>query len=307
MFVGWSPTVGQLGDYLSRHSELGFTPIGYVEQAKQPNSPGTLMPYLGTFESLPELIEEYHPAWIVVANQEKIQAGWLEAFLELRFGGVHCELASSLYETTLGRVCNLEIRPNTLGFSESWRPDSLNLAIQSLYSKAVALVAMPVVLPILAAIALLMKVSSKGPVLLKEQRVGLYGAPFTLYRLGWRGGSSNREGRRHFKRFGLDMLPQFWNVLRGDLSIVGPQPDRPEFAERLKEAIPYYSQRNLVKPGMTGWAQIHRSENARVYDEMTRLEYDLYYVKNLSPSLDFSTMLLWLKEALSSRSRIVAQ
>ena len=150
---------------------------------------------------------------------------------------------------------------------------------------------------------ILMKVRSKGPVLLKEQRVGLYGAPFTLYRFGWRGGAKHagRRGRRLFQRFGLDMLPQFWNVLRGDLSIVGPYPDRPAFAERLKEVIPYYSQRNLVKPGMTGWAQIHRSEDALVYDEMVRLEYDLYYIKNLSPSLDFSSMLLWLREALSAR------
>jgi len=298
LFVGLSPSVVQLAGHFSRHPEFGLRPIGYLDQADVKELPDLRVARLGPVAALPDLMDEYRPDWIVVGRPEALQPRWLDDFLELRFGGVHAERVASLYETTLGRVCATEIQPASLIFSEILQPNPFNLTLQSFYARAVAMVAVATTLPVIALLTILGKASTPGPVLIGERRIGMNGAPFTMYRFRWmrKEGDATTIGKL-VRDFGLDAFPQFWNVLRGEMSIVGPDPDRPEFAVRLNEAIPFHLQRTAVKPGMTGWAQIHDSDDL-IHDAVTRLEYDLYYVKNLSPSLDFSVMLRWLRRAL---------
>jgi lipopolysaccharide/colanic/teichoic acid biosynthesis glycosyltransferase len=147
----------------------------------------------------------------------------------------------------------------------------------------------------------LVKLSSPGPVLLRQKRVGMNGEPFTLYK--FRSMYEDAEAQtgavwavkddpritpvgRWLRRIRLDELPQLFNVIRGEMSIVGPRPERPEFVGVLQEKIPYYRQRLCVKPGVTGWAQINHKYGDTVEDAITKLEYDLYYIKNLAWSLD---------------------
>jgi lipopolysaccharide/colanic/teichoic acid biosynthesis glycosyltransferase len=300
LFVGFSPTVARLAKRLRDYPELGLTPIGFLGHADatpEASQPETTLARLGPVAKLPAIVDEHHPDWIVVGTREEIEPEWVDDFLDLRFGGAHTERVGSLYEATLGRVCMPEVRPGDLVFSERLQPDRFSMNLQPFYSIAISLVVSAIALPFLAILAILVKVTSRGPILMGETRIGMNGVPFMMYRFRstTESGEVTRIGR-FLRQFGLDALPQFWNVFRGEMSIVGPSPDRPEFAERLNETIPFHPQRTTVKPGMTGWAQIHYFGDGEGYDAMRRLEYDLYYVKNLSPSLDFSVMLRWVRE-----------
>jgi len=168
----------------------------------------------------------------------------------------------------------------------------------------------------MAVTALLVKFSSPGPILLRQTRVGLNGAPFTLFK--FRSMYADAEARTGavwatkddpritptgwwLRRLRLDELPQFFNVVRGDMCIVGPRPERPEFSAMLEEKIPFYRQRLCVKPGITGWAQINHKYGDTIDDSLTKLEYDLYYIKNLGPAIDAYIIFHTLKVMLLSR------
>jgi len=286
LFVGFSPTVLYLAKRLRDYPEWGLTPIGYLGQADGTH-PEANLARLGPVANLPAIVDQHHPDWIVVGTREEIEPQWVDDFLDLRFEGVHTERVGSLYEATLGRVCMPEVQPRDLVFSERLQPDRFSMNLQPFYSIAIGLVVVAIALPFIAIVAILAKLTSRGPILIGETRIGMNGVPFKMYRF---------RSTAFMRQFGLDALPQFWNVFRGEMSIVGPSPDRPEFAERLNQTIPFHPQRTTVKPGMTGWAQIHYFGDGEGYDAMRRLEYDLYYVKNLSPSLDFSVMLRWVRE-----------
>lgn len=291
LFLGLSPTVLRLATHLRQHPEFGLVPIGYLDKE---NASASGLVRLGSVSDLTCRIEELQPHWIVIGNRAEIRPSSIDEFLELRFGGIQAEDAATLYETTFGRVCASEIRPSEWVFSETLQPRPSNLTLQSIYSPALACVAMIVMAPIMASLALLLKASSKGSVFLREQRIGMHSVPFTRYRFRW---MLDQEGLRQatpvgkfMRRFGLDRWPELWNVLRGEMSLVGPSPDRPEFATRLSQAIPLYQHRHTVKPGLTGWAQIAERAGL-VRDEIEKLECDLYYIKNLSPSLDLFVLL----------------
>ena len=296
LFVGLSPTVILLSKFLRLHPEFQMITVGCVNQPAEGPVSDERIPLLGSLADLPRIMDEYRPDWIVVGQRKEIQPRFLDDLIELRFSGLHTVEAASLYETTLGRVRVSEIRPSLLLFSQGWQPNALNLKLQSFYSKAVALILFVLTLPVAAILAMIMKISSQLPQLLRETRLGINNEPFTMYRFAWR---PDRGIGSWCSRLGLGAYPQLWNVLRNDMSIVGPSPDRPEFAARLNEAIPFHIQRTAVKPGITGWAKIQTSRFGSPTDAMSRLEYDLYYVKNLSPSLDLSVMLRSIRDALS--------
>ena len=170
--------------------------------------------------------------------------------------------------------------------------------------------------PLLLLTALAVRLTSKGPVLYRQRRVGLNGRLFTVYK--FRSMYVDAEARtgaiwavkddpritpigKWLRKLRLDELPQMWNVVRGDMSIVGPRPERPEFVDLLAAQIPYYRQRLAVKPGITGWAQINHKYGDSELDAMIKLEYDLYYIKHLAPALDFYIIFHTLKVMVLSK------
>jgi len=171
-------------------------------------------------------------------------------------------------------------------------------------------------LPIMALVAAAVKATSAGPVLYRQERVGLNGHIFTVFKVRtmrqdaeaatgpvW---SLRNDARvtpigRFLRRARLDEIPQLWNVLRGEMSFVGPRPERPSFVEQLTAQIPFYGQRHVVKPGLTGWAQVRYSYGASVEDAIEKLQYDLYYIKNLSFSLDLVIVLETIKTVVLRR------
>lgn len=294
LFLGISPSVEHLSQHLQRHPELGMTPIGYFDDGN-PAMVATALPLVGSLKNLLPGIDDYKPNWIVVANRQQVGPEWVDAFLRLRFGGIDAADVAGFYETNLARLCLAEMRPSDVFFSENLRPNQFSLNLQSMYSMLLALLLAPLVFPLIGILALLVKASSPGPAFVSEQRVGLNGAPFTVHRLRL----SNVRMGRFIKLLGWDGLPLLWNILRGEMSFIGPEPDRPEFAARLNQIMLYNSHRTVVKPGVTGWAQIHDMGDDPLHDALRRLEYDLYYIKNLSTSIDIFVLLRALRGALS--------
>ena len=300
LFLGSSPVVREIMTRLVERPELGLAPIGYMDETE---AAGQLdgAPRLGTIADLESVIAQQRPDRIVVGMIERRDALPVEELLNLRFSGVHIEDVANTYETVFGRVSTRELRPSQLIFSAELGPRPSMVAMQSVYSWIIGVLVAPVALPVMLIVALLVKLSSPGPVLLRQKRVGMNGEPFTLYK--FRSMYEDAEAQtgavwavkddpritpvgRWLRRLRLDELPQLFNVIRGEMSIVGPRPERPEFVSVLQDKIPYYRQRLCVKPGVTGWAQINHKYGDTIEDAITKLEYDLYYIKNLAWSLD---------------------
>jgi lipopolysaccharide/colanic/teichoic acid biosynthesis glycosyltransferase len=291
LFLGSSHAVREIVAHLAERPELGLASIGYLENGHASSVPGT--PKLGSLAELDAVLTELHPARIVVGVDPLAPEGLpVERLLELRLAGLQIEEASATYEMVFRRVSTRDLPPSQLIFANEMSPRATSVTLHSGYSLFLGLLGLVVALPAMAIIALIVKLVSPGPVLFRQQCAGLHGELFSVLRfrpLSW------------LRRFHLDALPELFNVVRGEMTIVGPRPERPEFAAVLEEKIPYYRQRLCVKPGMTGWAQLNEKDPSAIEDSIAKLEYDRYYIKNLSLSLDAYIIFHTLKAILLGR------
>ena len=293
--------------------EFGYSILGYLCEEEECDFP---VPCLGQVSEVRSVCAEYKPTRIVVGMSERRNRLPVQDLLEIRFEGVRIEDAADTYEIAMHRVCSRKIQPSQLIFSSMLGPRSQAIAFQKLYSLVLGIVGALLTLPFMAVAALAVKASSKGPILYRQRRVGLDGHVFTLYK--FRSMYVDAEARtgavwakkddpritpvgKWLRNLRVDELPQFWNVIKGDMTIVGPRPERPEFVEMLAQQIPYYRQRLAVKPGITGWAQINHKYGDTQLDAMIKLEYDLYYIKHIAPALDFYIIFHTIKVMLLSR------
>jgi sugar transferase (PEP-CTERM system associated) len=316
LLVGGSPLLEDIGQYIADRPESGLEIAGYVDDR---HDPGAALPggkILGAMDSLREIVRTTQPHRIVVGMFERRNRMPVGELLELRFAGNVIEEAANTYERVCGRVCLREIRPSQLIFSGELGPRPQNLLYQRISNMAVAVIVMILSLPIMLLTALAVRLSSPGAVLYRQTRVGLDGSLFTVYKFRsmridaevdtgavWAQKDDPRVTTvgRIIRRIRFDELPQLFNVLRSEMSIVGPRPERPEFVKALNEQIPYYRQRHCVRPGITGWAQINYKYGDTLQDTITKLEYDLYYIKNMSMALDTYIIFDTLKAMLLSR------
>jgi len=316
LFLGSSPAVQEIITHLTERAEFGLTPIGYIDTGDEvPASLGGVR-RLGAIADLDRVVRSQHPDRIVVGMKERRERLPVQRLLELRFAGIHIEDAAMTYETVFGRVSTPDLHPSQLIFSSELGPRPFSVTVQSVYSWLLGAIGVIVASPVMAIVAILVKVSSPGPILFRQTRVGLDGTVFEVFK--FRSMYQDAEARtgavwasqddpritplgRWLRRLRLDELPQLLNVLRGEMSIVGPRPERPEFVNVLQEKIPYYRQRHCVKPGITGWAQINHKYGDTIEDTILKLEYDLYYIKNLAPSLDTYIVFHTIKTMLLGR------
>jgi lipopolysaccharide/colanic/teichoic acid biosynthesis glycosyltransferase len=290
LFLGVSPAVREIAAYLEEHPEFGLASIGYLDSVNE--IPG--MTKLGSFHQLDEVLAEHHPSRVVVGLDPLAPESLpVERLLELRLSGLEIEEASATYEMVFRRVSTTDMPPSHLIFSKEMSPRAASVTLQSAYSVALGLVALVAMLPVMAIVALIVKLTSRGPVIQREQCAGLNSTQFGVLKF--------RSTAKWLRRLRLDELPQLFNVVRGEMAIVGPRPERPEFAAVLEEKIPYYRQRLCVKPGITGWAQINEKDNGEIEDTIQKLEFDRYYIKNLSLALDAYIMFHALKTTLLGR------
>lgn len=319
LLLGTSPVLAEISRRLQERVELGFRVVGYlddgaVHEKGDPDMGGA--PRLGDLSALRDTVAAHKPERIVVGMSERRARLPVYDLLDLRLSGIHVEEAAALYESCFGRVSTRDLRPSQLVFSSELGPSQTSIAVQKVYSFLIALVGMVLTLPIMLVAALLVRLTSKGPVLYRQTRVGLNGRQISV--LKFRSMYVDAEARtgavwatkndpritpvgRHLRKYRIDELPQLWNVLRGDMSFVGPRPERPEFVQALSEKIPFYRQRHCVKPGLTGWAQINHKYGDTIEDTITKLEFDLYYIKHISFSLDTYIILNTLKTVILGR------
>ncbi len=319
LLMGTSTVLAEIGHRLRERIELGYRVVGYLddragEPGEAPDMKGICR--LGTVADLRAVIAEHKPERIIVGMAERRARLPVYELLDLRLSGVHVQEAAAMYESCFGRVSTRDLRPSQLVFSSELGPSKHSVLLQQVYSFLLALIGGILALPLMLIAALLVRLTSKGPVLYRQTRVGLNGKLISV--LKFRSMFVDAEARtgavwaskndpritavgKYLRKFRIDELPQFWNVLRGDMSFVGPRPERPEFVQALSEKIPFYRQRHCVKPGLTGWAQISHKYGDTIEDTITKLEYDLYYIKHISFSLDIYIILNTLKTVLLGR------
>jgi sugar transferase (PEP-CTERM system associated) len=314
LFLGDSPTLDELAKEAKERPELGMFIIGYLADHERPDE--MCAPYMGTISSVKEVAEKNAPDAIVVGLAERRHKLPVHELLELRFAGVQVIEAASLFETAFGRVNTRDLRPSQLIFTEELGPNPSSVSLQGIYNFAIALVAVVLLSPLMILVALAVRLSSPGPILLRQVRSGLQNKPYTLYK--FRSMYQDAEARTgavwatkndpritpiglHLRRYRLDEIPQLFNVLKGEMAIAGPRPERPEFVKTLSEQIAFFQQRNCVKPGITGWAQVNYGYSENLEDVVKKLEYDLYYIKHLSLSLDLYIYFHTLKTMILRR------
>ena len=315
LFLGTSSVSQEIVQYLIEHPETGLTALGYVDNVDA-GAELAGAKVLGRISDLETTVDQFRPDRIVVGMAERRERLPVNQLLELRLSGIHIEDALTTYESTFGRISTRELRPSQLIFSTELGPNPSRVLLQSVYSMAIAVVAAVIALPIMALVAIAVRLSSPGPALYSQRRTGKNDVPFMLYK--FRSMYADAEAHsgavwakkddpritpvgKWLRKLRLDELPQLFNVLKGDMSIVGPRPERPEFVAELERRIPYYRQRHCVKPGITGWAQINHKYGDTIEDTIVKLEYDLYYIKNLAPALDAFIIFHTAKVMLLSR------
>lgn len=250
---------------------------------------------------------------VVLALEERRNALPLKDLLRVKTTGVHVNEFSSFMERETGRVDLDTLNPSWLIFSDGF---SSGRAISSVAKRAFDIFASGLLLlisfPVIALFALIVKLDSKGPAFFRQKRVGLYGQTFELVKLRSMRTDAEKDGSKwaekndprvtrvgaFIRKVRIDELPQVWTVLMGHMSFVGPRPEVPKFVDDLEQQLPYYAERHMVKPGITGWAQINYPYGASIEDARHKLEYDLYYAKNYTPFLDLLIMLQTLRVVL---------
>ncbi len=287
LLVGTDPVVAAVGSYLDEHPQSGFRVAGYVQDEALPGEWLRGIKNFGEMAALPEIVRALHPSRIVVGTRSAAKVEFAHMLEDLRYAGENIQEAAETYEKVSGRVWVRGIQPAELIYTSRFGPPQRTFVLQRFFHPIIAMVVLILLLPVIALTWLYLHLRSTEPVLRGEIRTGLHGALFIQYRFhldsAARGGIESRA-MSSIRRFHLDGLPQLWNVLKGDMALVGPCSERPEFVDALSELIPYYRQRYCVRPGMTGWAQIR--DWKPVEDTFAKLEYDLYYIKNMAMSLD---------------------
>lgn len=302
LVVGSGANAVEVAREVLGRKDAGYRIVGFVDNDPALVGKSLLNPrVIGLSADLDQIVRRENVDRIVVAMGERRGQFPTAELLQLSLGGdVSIEEGASFYERLTGRVSLDMLRPSWLIFSGRGRQARIAGLFRNVMHRLVALVGGIISLPIAILTAILIKLESPGPVFYKQERVGRNGKPFTLMKFRsmrvdaekdgpvWAATSDDRATRvgRIIRKIRVDEIPQFWSILRGEMSFVGPRPERPHFVSQLAQEIPYYEQRHLIAPGLTGWAQIKYPYGASVEDARQKLQYDLYYIKNQSLVLD---------------------
>jgi sugar transferase (PEP-CTERM system associated) len=297
---------------LGEKPEAGFVIVGYIGMSAKPVEIEEAI-HRDAIANLTRYVENLGVSEVVLALEERRNALPLKDLLRIKTTGVHVNEFSTFLERETGRVDLDTVNPSWLIFSDGFSSGRMvSSAIKRLFDIAASLLLLVMTAPLIVVFAMLVKLDSKGPAFFRQVRVGLYGQTFSLIKLRsmridaeaggaqWASKEDPRITRigRIIRKLRIDELPQAWTVLKGEMSFVGPRPERPEFVDDLEDKLPFYAERHMVKPGITGWAQINYPYGASIEDSRHKLEYDLYYAKNYTPFLDLLILLQTLRVVL---------
>ena len=305
LVLGAGPRAARI-QALSRRPNAGFAVVGFVGMNDGPSAVDGAV-NRAAIENLPRYLERIGAGEVVLALEERRNALPLADLLRIKTTGVEVNDFSTFLERETGRVDLDSLNPSWLIFSDGFSAGRrLSGMGKRLFDVTVSLLILALTWPVIAATAIAVKLESRGPAFYRQRRVGLYGETFEVIKLRsmrtdaevggkavWAQKDDPRVTRvgRFIRKVRIDELPQAWSVLKGEMSFVGPRPERPQFVADLEARLPYYAERHVVKPGITGWAQINYPYGASIEDAREKLEYDLYYAKNYTPFLDLLILL----------------
>jgi sugar transferase (PEP-CTERM system associated) len=313
LFVGTGETARKVARQILDQHDFAYRIIGFVDDdvtrvGERIVNPGIV----GTPEDIERLIAQHQVDRIVVGLSDRRGKLPVQELLRAKMAGVRVEDATTTYERITGKILIDDLRPSWLIFSDGFRVSRVTRLMKRTIDLTLSLVMLIVALPAMLVTALAILIEDGRPVLYRQERVGESGRTFTLSKFrsmrkdaenGTPVWASNDDDRvtfvgRIIRKTRLDELPQLWNVIRGDMSFVGPRPERPYFVEELSKDIPFYQQRHAVKPGITGWAQVKYRYGASREDAREKLRYDLYYIKHLSIFFDLTIVFDTVKVVL---------
>jgi sugar transferase (PEP-CTERM system associated) len=318
LILGTNPAVLELARELDdRRHELGVEIVGFADSDDARIGRTVLGRVVGAVGDLPAMIRQVGVDRIVVGLSDVRGKLPMDQLLDIRLQtNVTFHYLASAYEEYTGKIAVETLRPSWFVFSSGFRKGRLLSPTKRVLDIGLAIVGLVVTAPVWLTAAALIRLTSSGGAIYRQERVGLHGRVFTIYKLRtmradaealtgptWSPVNDTRVTAvgRFLRKTRIDELPQLWNVLRGDMSFVGPRPERPEFVSQLGAAIPFFSQRHVLKPGITGWAQIHHTYAASVEEAIEKLQYDLYYIKNLSLWLDLLILAETVKTVVRQR------
>jgi len=319
LIVGTSAAAVSLARELyERHQELGVKIVGFVDP--DPSRVGTPLinpGVIGAIEDIPAIVKAHHVDRVVVSLADARGKLPMDKLLEMKLQrSVTFDHLASVYEEYTGKIAIENLRPSWLIFSEGFRSTRFGRAVKRGLDLVCGAVGLALLAPVMALVALAVRLTSPGPVLYHQARVGRNGRVFLVHKFRsmrtdaeaktgavWAQSNDTRVTSvgRFLRRARLDELPQLWNVLKGDMSMVGPRPERPEFVSRLTEQIPFYGLRHGVRPGVTGWAQVRYTYGASVEDALQKLQYDLFYIKHVTVAFDLFILFSTIKTVLLRR------
>jgi sugar transferase (PEP-CTERM system associated) len=303
LIIGTNVSAVNLARELYIRQDLGVDIVGFISSDVQLVGQPILNPgVIGTIEQIPELVKSHDIDRVVVSLADARGKLPMDRLLDMKIrDGVTFDHLASFYEEYTGKIAVENLRPSWLIFSSGFKTSGAVVVAKRVLDVVVAGSMLVVLSPVMLFVAMLVRLTSPGAALYSQQRVGQNNQIFTIFKFRsmrqdaeaatgavWAVKNDNRVTPigRFIRATRLDELPQLWNVLRGDMSFVGPRPERPEFVTELTAQIPFYGQRHVVKPGLTGWAQVNYSYGNTLEDALEKLQYDLFYIKHLSLSLD---------------------
>jgi sugar transferase (PEP-CTERM system associated) len=303
LIIGTGPTARKVARQVLDQHDFSYRIVGFIDDDPAMVGRSVVNPrVIGTPADIARLVREHQVDRIVIGLSDRRGKLPLDELLDAKLAGVRVEETATIYERLTGKILLDELKPSWLIFSDGFRARRLTRLTKRLVDLSLSIVGLIVASPLMALTALAVRLDSDGPALYTQDRVGENGRVFTLYKFRsmrmdaergtpvWARDDDDRITRvgRIIRLTRLDELPQLWNVLRGDMSFVGPRPERPFFVEQLAAAIPFYRQRHAVKPGLTGWAQVKYRYGSSIEDAREKLRYDLYYIKHLSVFFDLT-------------------
>jgi len=314
LVVGTGETARKVVRQILDQREFAYRVIGFIDDDATRIGERIVNPgIVGTPADMAALIATHQIDRIVVGLSDRRGKLPVEELLRAKMAGIRVEDATTTYERVTGKILIDDLRPSWLIFSDGFHVSRITRWMKRSIDLALALVLFVLASPLMVLTAIAILVETGRPLLYCQERVGENGKIFTLCKFRsmrqdaeiggtpiWATDGDNRITRvgRFIRKTRLDELPQIWNVVLGAMSFVGPRPERPYFVAELARAIPFYSQRHVVKPGLTGWAQVKYRYGASLEDAMEKLRYDLYYIKHLSVFFDLTIVFDTVKVVL---------
>jgi sugar transferase (PEP-CTERM system associated) len=313
MIVGSGTLAETIAREIIERADTGFKVVGFITENPERVGEKLVNPsIIGHQSQIFDIARRENVNRIIVALEERRGKFPDTQLLECKMSGMIVEDGIEFYEHLTGRLQIESLRPSSLIFSDGFKKSKLTLWMKRITGFAFSLIGLILLSPLILIISILIKRDSRGPLFYEQERVGENGKAFKLLKFRsmfenaetngpvWAEPNDNRITRigRWLRKWRLDEIPQMINVLKGDISFVGPRPERPYFVELLRKEIPFYDQRLSVKPGITGWAQVKYRYGSSKEDALEKLKYDLYYIKNLSPLFDLLIIFETIKVVL---------